>query len=277
LFVNWSDAARYEFTLPPIEEQETLARELSALETARQDAYEARVSGEQFLEILNWNLCTGKNASGPRQDITEWQHARLPGLTSIPRGWQFTRLTSVARLESGHTPSRSRPEYWNGDIPWISLGDIQNLGQPTISDTKEHIAQAGIDNSSARLLPKGTVVLSRDASIGFTSVISRPMATSQHFADFVCGDAITPAFLYWLFSAMKEYFDYAAVGSTNIKTLYMPFFQNMQIALPPRSVQDGIVDQLEHLRVRLDALRNREADHARLSAIFRESRIGGSV
>ena len=273
---NWSSLAEYRFTLPSANEQRRLAAELRALEAARSDAHEACRAGEQFLEVLTWNLCTGKNAAGPRRETTDWEHARLPGVTSIPRDWSITRLTDVARLESGHTPSRSKPEYWHGGIPWISLADIQRLGKPAISETDEDIGQLGVENSSARLLPAGTVVLSRDASIGFTSVMARPMTTSQHFANFVCRDALSPQFLFWLFMGMKEFFDYAAVGSTNIKTLYMPFFQNMQISLPPRRTQDEIVEQLGAMRAHLDVLRAREGDHARFMTALRESRIGGT-
>lgn len=111
--------------------------------------------------------------------------------------------------------------------------------------------------------------------IGHTSVMSHPMTTSQDFANFVCGDALNPHFLYWLFTGMKEFLDYTAVGSSNVKTIYMPFFQNMQIALPPRRVQDEVVEQLGDVRASVDAMRSREADHARLSAALRQARMGG--
>ena len=275
-YVNFSDLAWYEFPLPPPAEQSRMIDELDALETARADAHDAWRAGEQFLEVLTWNLCTGKRVSGARREPNEWEHARLPGVTSIPRDWSIRRLTDVARLESGHTPSRSKPDYWHGGIPWISLADIQRLGKPAITETDEDIAQLGVENSSARLLPAGTVVLSRTAMIGFTSVTTRPMTTSQDFANFVCSDALNPTFLFWLFMGMKEFFDYTAIGSSNVKTIYMPFFQNMQIALPPRAVQDEIVDQLVAVRSKVDALRAREGDHARFTAALRESRIGGA-
>src|SRR5688500_8871321 len=68
-----------------------------------------------------------------------------------PPGWQWTALSDVARLESGHTPSRRCPEYWNGDIPWISLTDaVQNHGR-TVYETVEYVTQEGVDNSSARI------------------------------------------------------------------------------------------------------------------------------
>lgn len=274
---NWTSLAAYEFRLPPLSEQQLIAGELSAVESARADARDARLAGEQYLEVLTWNLCTGKTAPGPRRETTTWEHGRLPGVASIPREWSLTTLTDVARLESGHTPSRAKPEYWNGGIPWISLADIKRMGSAAISDTEDNIGPLGVENSSARLLPAGTVVLSRTAMIGFTSIMSRPMTTSQDFANFVCSDALNPKFLFYMFTGMREFFDYTAIGSSNVKTIYLPFFQKMQIALPPRAAQDDIVDQLSAVRAQVDALRAREADHARFLAVLREARIGGAA
>src|SRR5438874_10867961 len=95
-----------------------------------------------------------------------------------PPGWEWVRLQDVARLETGHTPSREHPEYWDGDIPWIGIKDATGSHGRTILDTFQHTNQLGIDNSSARLLPARTVCLSRTASVGYVVVMGRPMATS---------------------------------------------------------------------------------------------------
>jgi type I restriction enzyme, S subunit len=272
---NWTSLAGYEFVLPPMEDQLRWARELAAVEKALADARSAASKGVEFLEVMTWNLVTGKRATGPRVSVSEWVHGRLPGVNAIPASWRITQLTKVARLESGHTPSRRHPEYWAGGIPWISLGDIQRLGTTRIDATDEEIGPLGIENSSARLLPAGTVVLSRDASVGFTSVMGRPMATSQHFACFVCSDALSPQFLFHLFTGMKEYWDYIAVGSTNVKTIYMPFFRNLQIALPPRAAQEEIVGELESLGAAVAGIRRRVAEHSEFLRTVRETRLRG--
>src|SRR4051812_21405850 len=81
-----------------------------------------------------------------------------------PSGWAWAPLSDIARLESGHTPSRNHPEYWNGDIAWIGIKDAREHHGRVISDTSQHVTQAGIDNSAARVLPANTVCLSRTAS-----------------------------------------------------------------------------------------------------------------
>jgi type I restriction enzyme, S subunit len=275
--INWKTLAAQEFVLPPLAKQVLWAREFAAVERALADAQSATEKGEEFLEVQTWNLVTGKRAAGPRVSTSAWTHGRLPGIATIPAGWRLTPLTKVSRLESGHTPSRRHPEYWAGSIPWISLADIQRLHNPSITSTEGTIGPLGVENSSARLLPAGTVVLSRTAMIGFTSVMARPMTTSQDFANFVCSDEIRPGFLHCLFSSMKEFLDYTAVGSSNVKTIYLPFFQKLEIALPPIGHQDEIVAQVVDTREHLERLRTRAQEHAALLLRLREARLGESA
>jgi type I restriction enzyme S subunit len=95
-------------------------------------------------------------------------------------------LTVLARLESGHTPSRKHPEYWGGNIPWIGIQDARANDGQVIEDTEEKTNELGIENSSARVLPEKTVCLSRTASVGYVVIMGRPMATSQDFVNWVC-------------------------------------------------------------------------------------------
>ena len=112
-----------------------------------------------------------------------------------PKRWKWTSLSSVAQLESGHTPSRRHPEYWDDGIPWIGIKDATENHGRTLSDTYQHVSALGLENSSARLLPANTVCLSRTASVGFVVVMGRPMATSQDFVNWVCGPNIEAHYL----------------------------------------------------------------------------------
>jgi type I restriction enzyme S subunit len=145
----------------------------------------------------------------------------------------------VARLESGHTPSRSRPDYWNGGIPWISLQDTDGLEELEISETRETVSELGIQNSSARILPKGTVVFLRTASVGLCSIMGRDMATSQHFANWVCGPKLDPHYLVQVFRHMRREWRRLQAGSV-LPDVYMPVFEKLQILLPPREEQAAI-------------------------------------
>jgi len=169
----------------------------------------------------------------------------------IPAEWDTAKICLVARLESGHTPSRQHPEYWVPEectTPWVSLADVWQLREGTedyIGETSEKISAKGMANSSARLLPTGTVVLSRTASVGFAGIMPHPMATTQDFANWVPGERVSSEFLLYALRAMSEEFQRAMMGSTH-QTIYMPDIRRLAIPIPPRSEQTEIVTYLRH-------------------------------
>lgn len=162
-------------------------------------------------------------------------------------GWSWRVLTDVARLESGHTPSRRHPEWWGGDVAWIALPDIRALDGKEAKETAENINSLGLANSSARLLPAGTVVLSRTASVGFVTVMGRPMATSQDFANWVCGPELMPWFLAHALIASRSYLRSLSEGAIH-KTIYMPALKSFRICLPSVERQVEVLSQIDSVR-----------------------------
>jgi type I restriction enzyme S subunit len=181
-----------------------------------------------------------------------------------PTGWSWVPLAEVARLESGHTPSRRVASYWNdGDILWLSLKDIRGLSSKYVIETADRPTMLGIENSSARILPQGTVALCRTASVGNVVILGRDMATSQDFVNWVCGPRLLPEYLYWAFRSSEATFDLEKQGSTH-QTIYMPVVARFQVLLPPLDEQRRIADVLD----RADALRaKRRAALAKLDVL----------
>ncbi len=171
--------------------------------------------------------------------------ARKIDPASIPKEWKYDLLDKFAVRCSGHTPSQSFPEYWDGGIKWISLADSNRLDKGYIFNTSKEISEDGVKNSSAVLLPAETVVLSRDAGIGKSAVMYEPMAVSQHFIAWKCDNAhkINSWFLYNWLQLNKTEFERQAVGST-IKTIGLPYFKKLKIALPPYQEQEKIAQIL---------------------------------
>lgn len=175
---------------------------------------------------------------------------------SPPRtGWKWEKITSVARLESGHTPSRRHPDWWGGDVPWIALPDIRALDGRLAYSTSECTNVLGIANSSARVLPTHTVVMSRTASVGFVTMMGRPMATSQDFVNWVCGPTLDPFFLAYALRAAREYIRGLASGAVH-KTIYMPTLHSLQVWMPPIEEQRRIVAELDARLAEADRLRS---------------------
>ena len=191
----------------------------------------------------------------------------IPWTSELPVGWRAARLNLIARLGSGHTPSRDHPE-WRQDctIPWITTGEVAQVRDDRIEyvdSTRESISELGMANSSAELHPAETVVLSRTASAGFSAIMRSEMATSQDFATWCCGPLLRPRFLLLCLRAMRsDLLDRLAQGSTH-KTIYMPDIASIKIPLPSIVEQDKIVEKvwIDLKRIeRLDAQLQRQID-----------------
>lgn len=180
---------------------------------------------------------------------------KIPADAKLACGWRWVPLTEVAKLESGHTPSRKNPEYWGGDVLWLSLKDMQRLTSRYVLDTVDKPTMLGIENSSARLLPAGTVALCRTASVGKVAILGREMATSQDFVDWVCGQHLDPEYLYWALSSSSAAFDVEKQGSTH-KTIYMPTLERLNVLLPPLDAQRRVATILD----KADAIRRKRQE-----------------
>ncbi|MFO0608597.1 MAG: restriction endonuclease subunit S [Polyangiales bacterium] len=190
---------------------------------------------------------------------------------AAPRGWQWVRLDEIARLESGHTPSRGKPEYWGGDVGWVSIPDARTHHGGEIHDTTQTITELGLANSSARVLPKGTVSLCRTAaSIGYVLIFGRPLATSQDFVCWVCTEALDPRFLQYLLMTEGREIVRFGKGSTH-PTIYFEAVQEFRVCLPPVPEQQRIVAKLDELLARSRRAREALAEVPALVARYRES------
>lgn len=212
--------------------------------------------------------------TGGRQATTR----NLPGKLALsvgfpkelpaPAGWRWVKLTDVARLESGHTPSRSHSEYWDGDIPWIGLRDAKVHHGATIDLTAQTVTELGIRNSSARTLPKGTVCLSRTASVGYVVTMGRPMATSQDFVNWICSDLLDRRYLVYLLLAEHDTLLEFASGATH-QTIYYPEVKAFHILLPPLPEQRRIVAILDEAFAGIaTAVANAEKNRANARELF---------
>ena len=166
--------------------------------------------------------------------------------TKLPDGWRWCQLADIARMESGHTPSRERAEWWGGDVAWIGIADARENDGRVIHETFQHTNPDGLANSAARLLPAGTVCISRTASVGYVVVMGKSMATSQDFVNWTPTEAVTSDWLRIVFGADKESLRRFGKGTVH-KTIYFPEWLSIHIALPPLEEQKVIVDEVDKL------------------------------
>jgi len=141
-------------------------------------------------------------------------------------------------------------------VPWLALPDIRNLHGKYAYETSEYTNGAGLANSAARLLPTGTVCLSRTASIGFVTVLGKPMATSQDFANWVCDqERLDPEFLMYVFMASQEHLRELGSGAVH-KTIYMPTIESFHICAPEIGEQRRIARVLRERLASAETLAN---------------------
>lgn len=159
----------------------------------------------------------------------------------------------IARIESGHTPSRNRPDWWGGDVRWIGLVDARLHHGGVIHETIQKTNHEGLANSAARLLPAGTVCFSRTASVGYVIIMGQPMATSQDFVNWVPTDAITSEWLQLVFIAEKPAVPKFSKGAIH-QTIYYPAWLSMHISLPPLAEQQRIVAKVKELMTLCDQM-----------------------
>lgn len=197
----------------------------------------------------------------------------IPGVAALsvnvperdaPEGWCWVSLQRLAKQESGHTPSRKHPEYWGGDIPWLSISDAADHHGAVIYDTVEHPTQEGIDNSSARVLPVDTVCLSRTASVGYVVRMGKAMATSQDFVTWSCSPALDPDYLLYALLAEGDEIRRFGKGSTHT-TIYFPEVRALHICLAPLDEQKEIVRRVKSALAWSDRI---FADVARASTLI---------
>lgn len=197
----------------------------------------------------------------------------------IPDNWDVVPLNFVAKMGTGHTPDRSKPEYWeNCTTPWITLTDASRHGQSLdpLMETYQQISPLGLRNSAAVLHPAGTVVLSRTASVGHSAIMGRPMATSQDFATWICGPRIDPRYLLLVLRAMKPEWERLAFGSTH-RTIYMPDLEALRVPLPAIGAQEAIADYVSCQLGQLDVLSSTQSRSLELLAELRARTIQDSL
>lgn len=157
--------------------------------------------------------------------------------------WKTARLEEVAQVLGGGTPSRNEESYFGGGIAWATPTDITALNSLYISKTKETITDAGLQNSSTKLMPPGAVLLTSRATIGFTAVAEVPICTNQGFVNFICGPELVPEYLaYWLRTQKAKMIQHA--GGTTFKEIGRGALKKFEIPVPAIPEQHRIVDLL---------------------------------
>ena len=265
--------------IPPVEEQERIANfldwktsQIDGLITKRQQHVDTL--RERRMSVTFRLATAGLHAGVPLRD------SGIPWAPRIPSHWRSGNIRRFATMKTGHTPARSDPAYWEDcDIPWFTLADVWQLRDGTriyLGDTKEKISVLGLQNSAAEHLPRGTVIFSRTASVGFSGIMPIPMATSQDFWNWTPDEGLLSEYLLVLFRAMEQEFKRLTMGSTH-KTIYQPDAASLRICVPPPDEQRDIVDKLFPFWRRMDGLIAKATQSIEKLAEYRSALITAAI
>ena len=169
----------------------------------------------------------------------------------------MVKLGDICTIVSGSTPKSNIPEYWDGDIKWITPAEL-NEGTYIINDSVRHITELGVAKTGLKPFPQGTVILSSRAPIGKTAIAGCEMYCNQGFKNLICSDRINPRYLYWFLTCNTEYLNSLGRGAT-FKEISKEIVANIEIPLPAMEQQISVAEKFEKVS-ELIALRKEQLD-----------------
>ena len=187
-------------------------------------------------------------------------------LYTLPDGWEWKKLGDITTVIGGGTPRTNIKEYWeNGNIIWLSPTDLGNIGEIiSINNSKTKITKLGLEKSSAKLLPIGTVLFSSRATIGKIAINEIEVSTNQGFTNFICKNLLLNKYLAFCLNRFTS--DITDLSnSTTFKEVSKSSLKDFKIPLPPLEEQKRIVAKLDILFAKIDkaiALHQKNIDEA---------------
>ena len=158
--------------------------------------------------------------------------------------WSQKAIGEVCEIVNGGTPKTNIREYWDGDYQWITPAEMGKRKTPYIETTTRTITESGLANSSAKLLPPDSVIISSRAPIGYLVINTKPMATNQGCKGLIPGSTLHYKFLYYYLESNIDFLNDLGAGAT-FKELSGSKLKEVLIPVPPLSEQHRIVRILD--------------------------------
>ena len=189
----------------------------------------------------------------------------------IPDSWEWVRLSYIGEIVGGGTPKTGETSYWeNGDIPWLTPADMKYVKGKYVSGGERFITEKGLNESSAQLMPMGTVLYSSRAPIGYIAIAENDISTNQGFKSLVPFLKEINLYAYYCLIAFTPDIQSRASGTT-FKEISGAEFGRTIIPLPPLSEQQRIVSKIEELLPYIERYGKAEEQLTALNTTFPEA------
>ncbi len=184
-------------------------------------------------------------------------------LGMIPEGWRVGTLSDIGEIVGGSTPSKSKPEYYTKHgIAWITPKDLSVNSTKFVNHGEIDLTQAGYDSTSTKLMPKGSVLFSSRAPIGYISIAKNKICTNQGFKSVIPTYAGT-AFIYYYLKMMTPEIENRSTGST-FKEASGSLMKSLETIIPPKAIMEEFDDMLRSVFAEQELL---ESESRRLSLL----------
>ncbi|MCS3796410.1 restriction endonuclease subunit S [Niastella sp. OAS944] len=233
-------------SIPSLSEQNQIENILSTWDKSIETLTQLIAAKQQLKKGLMQQLLTGKK--------------RLPGFNG---NWKRIKLGSVfQKIIGGGTPSRDRPEYWNGSIYWATVKDLSNFDA---SKTQETITELGLKSSASNLIPKGTLITSTRMAVGKSVIFNVDVAINQDLKALIPHEDFDTKFLYYSFQNNFSEIERLGNGST-VKGIVLEDFKNILISVSPNITEQKeianfflLIDkEIEGLKTQLEFLKHQK-------------------
>lgn len=246
----------YVFKLPPLDDQRRIASILSSLDRKIELNNKINADLEEMAQAIfkNWFVDFEPFKDGKFVDSE---------LGMIPEGWKVGRLDEIADVVGGSTPSKAKPEYYTQKgIAWLTPKDLSNHPAVYTSRGVIDITEEGYNSTSTKLMPKGTILFTSRAPIGYISIAQNDICTNQGFKSLVPKKAGT-CFLYCFLKYVTPEIENKSTGST-FKEASGSLMKSLQVIMPEQKVFEDFETIVSPLFARIESL---EKENSRLSLL----------
>ena len=231
--------ANLEILLPPLKEQKAIAEVLSSLD----DKIDLLHQQNKTLENLAQTLF--------RQWFVE----------EVKDDWETGILNDILTVKGGTTPSTKNDEYWNGNICWSTPKDLSLNSDMYLSDTTRKITESGLAKIGSGLLPKGTILLSSRAPVGYLAIAKVPLAINQGYMAILDNKGFSKYFIFLWIKLNMEYIISNANGSTFLE-ISKAVFKSLKIIKPPTELRkkfdEIVIENFEKIKVNCNQIKTLE-------------------
>jgi len=213
--ISPKEIEKFKIPLPPLDQQKKIAEILDAADDYRQKSKALITKYEELTQSLFLNMFGDDSGT-------------------------LTELGAVIKLIGGGTPSKENEQFWNGDIPWASVKDLKS---DRLVKTQDFITQLGVDNSTTKVIPMGSLIVATRMAVGRASICEMDVAINQDLKAVQIIGEVNIEYLLYLFQSKQHYFDSVSSGAT-VKGIKIDHITKLKIYLPDLSIQNKFADRV---------------------------------